>query len=133
MKKENVKQQFKLDTKTVRRVCIFICLIVLIYFSYAIVKLVKNPTDTFLIEEGKVYNEESAIGYVIRNETVIQGNNYKNGMLQIKSEGERVSKNEPVFRYYSNNEENLQKKINELDVKIQEAMENQIDLFSSDM
>lgn len=133
MKKENVKQQFKLDTKTVRRVCIFICLIVLIYFSYAIVKLVKNPTDTFLIEEGKVYNEESAIGYVIRNETVIQGNNYKNGMLQIKSEGERVSKNEPVFRYYSNNEENLQKKINELDVKIQEAMENQTDLFSSDM
>lgn len=123
----------KIDVKVVKRITIILTIIVLIYFGFAIVKLVKNPTDTFLIEEGKVYNEESAIGYVIRNETVIQGDNYKNGMLQIKAEGERVSKNEPVFRYYSNNEKNLQKKINELDVKIQEAMESQTDLFTSDM
>lgn len=123
----------KNNQKKIRIITIVLSIFVLIYFSFAIIKLVKNPTDTFLIEEGKLYNEESAIGYVIRNETVIQGDNYKNGMLQIKAEGERVSKNEPVFRYYSNNEENLQKKIHELDVKIQEAMENQTDLFTSDM
>ena len=44
-------------------------------------------------------------GYVIRDEVVVKGNQYKNGMEQIKSEGEKVAKNENVFRYYSKNEE----------------------------
>lgn len=116
-----------------KRVTAVVAVVMLIYFAFAIVKLVKDPTDTFLVEEGKLYNEESATGYVIRDESVIQGNNYKNGMLKIKAEGERVSKNEPVFRYYSNNEHNLQNKIQELDIKIQEAMDQQTDLFSNDM
>ncbi len=72
-------------------------------------------------------------GYVIREETVVQGNNYKNGIVQIKAEGERVAKGDPIFRYYSNNEETLVKKIQELDIKIQEAMENENNLFSSDI
>lgn len=110
-----------------------ISMVILVYFMYSIIKLVKQPTDTFLIEEGKLYNQESAIGYVIREETVVQGNNYKNGMSQIKSEGERVSKGDSIFRYYSNNEQNLEKKIEELDIQIQQAMEKQTDLFSSDM
>ncbi|MBO5478487.1 MAG: hypothetical protein J6A04_02055 [Clostridia bacterium] len=72
-------------------------------------------------------------GYVIREEMVVQGDNYKNGMVQIKAEGERVAKDDPIFRYYSNNEETLVKKIEELDIKIQEAMANETNLFSSDM
>lgn len=108
-------------------------LIVLVYFVYAIIQLIKQPTDVFMIENGSLSEEESAVGYVIRNETVVQGNNYKNGMVQIKSEGERVAKGDSIFRYYSNNEENLVKKIQELDVKIQEAMENETDLFKGDM
>lgn len=110
-----------------------ISVVILAYFMYSIIKLIKQPTDTFLIEEGKLYNQESAIGYVIREETVVQGNNYKNGMSRIKSEGERVSKGDSIFRYYSNNEQNLEKKIEELDIQIQQAMEKQTDLFSSDM
>lgn len=113
--------------------CYIIGLIVLVYFVYAIIQLIKQPTDVFMIENGSLSEEESAVGYVIRNETVVQGNNYKNGMVQIKSEGERVAKGDSIFRYYSNNEENLVKKIQELDVKIQEAMENETNLFSSDM
>ena len=111
-----------------------ISVVILAYFMYSIIKLVKQPTDTFLIEEGKLYNQENAIGYVIRQETVVQGNNYKNGMSQIKSEGERVSKGDSIFRYYSNNEQNLEKKIEELDIQIQQAMESQTDLLTaSDM
>lgn len=72
-------------------------------------------------------------GYVIREETVLQGNNYKNGMLQIKAEGERVAKGEPVFRYYSTNEETLVKKIQELDIKIQEAMEKETNIYHGDI
>ena len=72
-------------------------------------------------------------GYVIREETVLQGNNYKNGMVQIKAEGEKVAKGDPVFRYYSNNEETLIKKIQELDIKIQEAMENETNIYPGDI
>lgn len=114
-------------------ICYIIALIALVYFVYAIIQLVKHPTDVFMIENGGVAEEESAVGYVIRNETVVQGNNYKNGMIQIKTEGERVAKGESIYRYYSNNEEALVKKIEELDLKIQDAMENQTSLFSSDM
>lgn len=115
-------------------ICYIIALIALVYFVYAIIQLVKHPTDVFMIENGGVAEEEeSAVGYVIRNETVVQGNNYKNGMMQIKTEGERVAKGESIYRYYSNNEEALVKKIEELDFKIQDAMENQTSIFSSDM
>lgn len=128
-KKEN---KLKRNTKKISIVSA-IGIVVLLYFAYSIIQLVKQPTDTFLMEEGKLSQEESAIGYVIRQETVVQGNNYKNGMIQIKTEGERVAKGDSIFRYYSNNEETLVKKIQELDIKIQEAMGNESDLFSSDM
>ncbi len=113
--------------------CYIIALIVLVYFVYAIIQLIKNPTDVFMIENGGLSLEESAEGYVIRNETVVQGNNYKNGMIQIKTEGERVAKGDSIYRYYSNNEETLVKKIEELDIKIQDAMGNETSLFSSDI
>jgi len=121
--------------KNMKKVTIayIIGLIILVYFVYAIIQLIKQPTDVFVIENGSLSEEESAIGYVIRDEIVVQGNNYKNGMIQIKTEGERVAKGDSIFRYYSNNEETLVKKIQELDIKIQEAMENETNLFSSDM
>lgn len=121
--------------KNMKKVAIayIVGLIVLVYFVYSIIQLIKQPTDVFMIENGSLSEEESATGYVIRNETVVQGDNYKNGMMQIKTEGERVAKGDSIFRYYSNNEEILIKKIQDLDVKIQEAMENETNLFSSDM
>ena len=82
----------------------------------------------------EIYQKKKVqFGYVIREETVIQGNNYKNGMAQIRAEGEKVAKGDSIFRYYSNNEENLVKKIQELDIKIQEAMANENNFFNTDM
>lgn len=133
-KNKKIKNNYtsKRNIKNVKIVYI-IGLIVLVYFVYAIIGLIKQPTDIFMIKNGSLSEEESAVGYIIRNETVVQGNNYKNGMSQIKTEGERVAKGDSIFRYYSNNEEALIKKIQELDLKIQEAMEGQTDLYSSDM
>ena len=105
----------------------------MIYVAYAIYLLVKQPTNIFTIEEGKLYQEETDIGYVIRKETVVKGQNYKNGMKQIKTEGERAAKDENIFRYYSTNEEALKQKIADLDNKIQEVMLNDTSLFNSDM
>lgn len=113
---------------------IYILLIaILFYVLYTIYLLIKQPTNIFTVEEGKLYQEETVIGYVIRDEKVVKGENYKNGIMQIKSEGERAAKDENIFRYYSSNEEELKSKIADLDSKIQEVMINDNSLFSSDM
>jgi len=54
-------------------------------------------------------------------------------MVKIKTEGERVQIGASIFRYYSKDEETLVKKIEELDLKIDEAMENENTIFPSDI
>lgn len=121
--------------KNMKKVTIayIIGIVILVYFVYCIIQLIRQPTDVIAIENGNLSEEENAVGYVIREEIVVQGDNYKNGIAQIKAEGEKVAKGDPVFRYYSNNEETLVKKIQELDIKIQEAMANETGIFNSDM
>ena len=117
-----------------KKIIVYVFLIaIILYVFYTLYLLIKQPTNVFTIEEGKLYQEETNIGYVIRTEQVVRGENYKNGMMKIITEGERASKDENIFRYYSSNEENLKKKIKDLDNKIQEVMINDTSLFSSDM
>ena len=110
-----------------------IILIFIICFIYNIISLFVNPTDTFMIENGEISSSETNVGYIIREEKLFQGENYKNGIYQIKTEGQRVAKGDPIFRYYTNNEENLTQKIQELDIKIQDAMEQGSNIYSSDI
>lgn len=112
---------------------LIIVLFIVIYAIYTVFNLIIKPTDTFIVENGKLSSEETLQGYIIRNETVLKGENYKNGISQIKAEGEKVAKGEAIFRYYTSNEEKLKKKIEELDVKIQEAWENENGIFSGDI
>lgn len=107
--------------------------IIMGYICYAIFLLFKQPTDTFVVEEGKLYLEETVVGYVIREETVIQGKNYKNGIVKIKSEGERIAKGDAIFRYQSSREDELVKKIADLDVQIQEALQNETNIYPPDV
>ncbi len=117
-----------------RKIIISILLFAIIVYSIIVVyKLIGNPVDNFFVENGEITFEESTEGYIIRDETIVEGNNYKNGIAQIKSEGDKVAKGESIFRYYSNNEEDLTKKIKDLDVKIQDAMSKDNTLFSSDI
>ena len=117
-----------------KKIIISILLFCIIIYSIIIIyKLIGNPADNFFVENGEITFEESTEGYIIRDETIVEGNNYKNGIAQIKSEGDKVAKGESIFRYYSNNEEDLTKKIKDLDVKIQDAMSKDNTLFSSDI
>lgn len=114
-------------------VILILAILLLTYIIYAIINLIINPTKTFLVENGKISFEETVQGYIIRDETVIKGQNYKNGISQIKSEGEKVAKGEAIFRYYTNGEEGLLQKISELDIKIREAMEKENDIYNGDI
>lgn len=102
----------------------------IIYVIYSIISLAVVPTEVFMVQNDTISQEESSIGYVIREEKIAKGNNYQNGMEQIKSEGEKVAKGDNIFRYYSSNEEGINEKIAELNSQIQEALNGQKDLFS---
>lgn len=130
---KQAKKKKKINNKKVIIISILL-LILASYLIYVIYLLIKQPTNVFTIEEGTLYKEETDVGYVIRHETVVKGQNYKNGMEQIIAEGERAAVNENIFRYYSTNEESLKSKIAELDTKIQEAMADNTELSNgSDM
>lgn len=95
-----------------------------IFFVTCSTQILKQPNDIFIVEKGSISYEEGTEAYILRDETVLQGENYKNGMVQIASENERVAKGEKVFRYYSDGEEDLIEQISELDTKINEAIAN---------
>ncbi len=117
------KEKDKLEKKSIFIKLIFFVMI--IYVIYAIYLIVRVPNDTIIVNNGTLTEEEVTTGYIIRDETVVQGKNYKNGLYQIVTEGEKVAKNQTIFRYYGKNENNLQQKIDEIDLKIQDAMEKE--------
>lgn len=77
--------------------------------------------------------EESAVGYIIRDEEVLIGDNYKNTLTAIVSEGERAAKGQTIFRYGSNDEDDIKTKIDELNLKIQEALEKEPKVLPTDV
>ena len=97
-------------------------------------KLLGHLSQICVVEEGSLKFEEPADTYVLRQETVLQGQNYKNGMVQMISEGQRVAKNEPVFRYYSNGEEEILRQMETLDDEINAAIESSgLSIWSTDI
>lgn len=135
-RKKKVKNKMNLEALKNNKKALIISaatLLVSIFCIYKVVVFIKNPTDTFTVEQGKIYQTEKAVGYIIREETVVKGSNYKNGIEQIKTEGERVAKGETIFRYYSSGEESLISKIRDLDVKIDEAMSKENTLLPGDI
>lgn len=125
----------KINIRKVVKIIVFVIIIAIFifYISKNVLNLVKQPTNSFILSNGDLYLEESVEGYIIRDEVVVQGENYENGMLKIKNEGERVAKGEAIFRYYSENEESIKDKIQEVEKQIQENMPSNEEIMSSDI
>lgn len=116
-----------------RIIFVIIVTIFIMYLIYNAVKLIIKPTDTFVVEQGVVDMKDTVDAYVIRNEIVLQGNNYKNGMEKVITEGKRVAKGESVFRYYVNGEQTIKNQISELDKQIEEAQKNEKVIYDTDI
>ena len=126
----------KKDNKVIiKKVILYIILIAVACFTiYNLYNLILKPAATFVVENGKLSEEQTVNGYIIRDEEVIKGENYKNGMQKIKLEGEKVAKGEAVFRYYVSGEEDIVKKIEELDIQISQVLEQeQSSIFKADI
>lgn len=98
---------------------------VLIYVIYAVYMLIVHPTDTYVVTHGTLAQEDEAIGYIIRNEKIVKGEDYQNGIYAIASEGQRVAKQESIFRYYSDSEKEIKTQISGLNYKIQELLQQE--------
>lgn len=112
-----------MKNEKIRIVGVLVLIVVLIFLITNSADLIKKSVDVFVVENGSLSFEENVQGYIIREENVYKGQNYKNGMVQIKSEGEKVSKGEKIFRYYSSGEDELNAQIAELDLKINKTLE----------
>ena len=131
MKKTNTGKKKKVNKFTF--FCILVVFILVIsYVMIGIIGLMKNPSSTVIVKEGTVTKEETVTGVIIRDETIVQGKNLKNGMQHIVDEGEKVAVGDPIFRYFSTDESQTKSKIAELDNKINLAIsENNQILYSS--
>lgn len=87
--------------------------------------LIVNPTSLYVVQQGSLSEEDEAIGYIIRDEVVIKGEDYKNGIYAIASEGQRVAVGESIFRYYSDSESEIKIQISGINYKIQELLEQE--------
>ena len=112
-----------------RYIIYFIFSFIVFYILLSIYLLVKTPNETVMIDNGTLTLEEASTGYIIREETVLKGENYKNGLTPIVAEGERAAKGQTVFRYSGMEEEETKEKIAEINTKIQEALANQTNIL----
>ena len=63
--------------KSKKILALIFAIIILIYIIYAIYLLVANPTDTYIIKQGKISEENETTGYIIRDETVVKSEEYE--------------------------------------------------------
>ena len=102
-----------------------IIIIAIIYIAYIAYLLIGDETDTCLVNQGTVYKEETVVGYILRNEVVIENQEIMGEIIPIMAEGEKVAKDNSIFQYYNGNQQELNQKINETDLKLQEALKNE--------
>ena len=117
--------------KSKKIIAIGIAIVVLIYTISAIYLLLVNPEETYIVKQGTITEEEETTGYIIRNEKVIKGEDFNNGIYTVATEGQKVAVGQSVFRYYSDNEKDIEIKIKELNYKIQELLEQEKNIIPS--
>lgn len=133
MNNKNSKKVNRIKFLLFKIAIIIVFLIILFFALRAIFTLISNPANSFAVREGTISKEETDVGYIIRSESVVVGNNYKNGMQKIIDEGQKAAKGENIFRYYSNGEDDIKNKIADLDKQIEELMQNNTEnLLSAD-
>ncbi len=108
-----------------------ICLIA--YTVYSVAKFIVKPSDALVVDKGTISETETVDGYIIRNEVIVNSQNADTEIIEIKSEGAKVAKGEEIFRYKITNESEISTQIEELNNKIQEALEGQTNLFPGDI
>lgn len=133
-KKRSKNKSTKKIVRSIMQIVLLSAIVCLIaYTVYSVAKFVIKPSEALIIDKGTVSEIETVEGYVVRNETIINSQNTEAEIIEIKSEGAKVAKNEEIFRYKNANESEISAQIDDLNNKIQEALEGQNNLFPGDI
>lgn len=132
-KKRKTKNNKKKKYNFIQTFIILIIAIVIFIMLTTIYQLIKHPTNIFILENGTIAVEEETEGLIIREEYIVKGQNNKNGILPIKTEGQKAAKGEIIFRYYSESENNIKAKIEEVENKIQQIIADNEEVSNSDI
>ena len=127
------KQKKKRLNQNIVLVALSIAIIGLVFFVVSLVRLFQKPASTVMIKNGELINYEEFVGYIIRDEDVVDTSSYDGIVKTAVSDAERVSKGAPIMNYVSKAEEQLMKKISDLDTKIEQAIESQQTIFTNDV
>lgn len=130
-KSKNNNKNNDSKNKKMRRIRLAIIIVIAVYIIAMTGIYVSNPVNKVTVIQGEIADEQSFEGYVIRDESILSTNMVSDIMLT-KTEGSRVAKNEVIATYVSKTKQDMENKIKALDEKIQSAMENQKDIYSTD-
>ena len=130
MRKENNSGKLNI----VKLICTIIFIVVTVIIIAMCIEFISRPANEFIVEQDSVSFEETTEGVFVRKESLVKGNNYKNGMVQIISDGKKTAKGEKIFRDYSSGEDEILKEIDSLSKEINEIIEStEIRVLSSDI
>lgn len=132
-KKRRAKSRKKVVNNILQIVSLsgIICLIA--YIVYTVAQFVVKPSDVLIVDKGTISESEAVEGYIIRDEIVVNNQQSDSEIIEIKSEGAKVAKGEEIFRYKIANETEISTQIEELNNKIQEALEGENNIFPGDI
>lgn len=119
--------------QTAIHVVFSIILILVVYSFVQLVLFLRQPTNSTLVRSGELVNSEEFIGYIIRDEEIVDTSGYTGISSIVVTDEKRVPKGGTIISYVSSEQEELMSKISELDIKIQEAMENKPGIYSVDV
>lgn len=123
----------KSKNQTAIYVVLSIILIMIIYGFVQLILFLKQPTNSTLVRNGTLVESEEVVGYVIRDEYIVDTSAYAGIANIVVNDENRVAKGGTIISYVSSDQEKLLSKISELDIKIQEAMDNKPNSYSPDV
>mgnify|MGYP001034355671 CR=1 FL=1 len=132
-KKRRAKSRKKVVNNVLQIVLLsgIICLIA--YTVYTVARFVIKPSDVMIVDKGTISESETVEGYIIRDETIVNKQESDLEIIEIKSEGAKVAKGEEIFRHKIANETEISTQIEDLNNKIQEALEGEKNIFPGDI
>lgn len=110
-----------------------ISIILIIYAVFQFATLLKKPTNSALVRYGRLVNNEEVVGYVIREEALLDTSEFYGERQIVISDASRVGMNSTIVSYITDNQSEIQNKIAELDTEIQKIMETQENIFPTDV
>ena len=109
----NVKKTKSNKGQIIAIIIVTILLVCLLFHS--IFSLITKNESTYIVRYGNISKEEDLSGLVIREENVVTvpEDVSSESLQRIITEGKRIAEGENVYKFYTNDETDIHKQINE--------------------